>query len=74
MASDEVHTTPKPNKRGWINRVGDQVLSTHRTKDDAVEAGREAARELRTEHVIHKRDGTIAEKNSYGSDPHPPKG
>jgi hypothetical protein len=26
------------------------------------------------EHTIRKLDGTIGEKNSYGDDPHPPKG
>jgi hypothetical protein len=28
----------------------------------------------RTEHLIHNLDGTIAERNSYGSDPFPPRG
>ncbi len=26
----------------------------------------------KTEHVIQNMDGTIAERNSYGSDPYPP--
>jgi hypothetical protein len=25
------------------------------------------------EHTIHRGDGQISEKNSYGNDPHPPK-
>jgi hypothetical protein len=40
---------------------------------DAVEAGREMARKLKVEHTIHRRDGVITEKNSYGNDPYPPK-
>jgi hypothetical protein len=49
-------------------------ISRHDTKESAVEAGRERARRDETEHVIHNMDGTIAERNSYGSDPHPPPG
>ena len=36
-------------------------------------AGREIARGLRVEHTIHREDGQISEKNSYGADPCPPK-
>lgn len=39
------------------------------TKDEAVAAGREAARADKVEHIIRNMDGTIAEKNSYGHDP-----
>jgi hypothetical protein len=49
-------------------------MSSHRTKEEAVAAGRETARARRTEHVIHNLDGTIAERNSYGNDPYPPPG
>ncbi len=27
----------------------------------------------KTEHLIHKKDGTIGERNSYGNDPYPPR-
>ena len=35
--------------------------------------GREIAIRLRVEHSIHREDGAITEKNSYGNDPNPPK-
>ena len=41
----------------------------HDTKDEAVKAGRELARDRKTEHVIHRVDGKIGERNSYGNDP-----
>jgi hypothetical protein len=41
----------------------------HDTKDEAVKAGRELARNRKTEHVIHNVDGKIGERNSYGNDP-----
>lgn len=32
------------------------------------------AKERGTEHIVKKVDGTIGERNSYGNDPHPPRG
>lgn len=59
----------------WINQIeGEGQLSSHATKGQAVAAGRDAALVRRTEHVIHNVDGTIAERNSYGNDPFPPRG
>ncbi|MEX2178200.1 MAG: DUF2188 domain-containing protein [Gemmatimonadaceae bacterium] len=67
-----VHTLPNDGK-GWINKVNGKVISRHRSKDDAVEAGREIARKLELEHTTHRSDGVITEANSYGNDPCPPK-
>jgi Uncharacterized protein conserved in bacteria (DUF2188) len=68
-----VHTTPAVSGRGWVNQSGGCVLSRHRLKRVAVVAGRAAARARQVEHTIHRTDGRIAEKNSYGNDPHPPR-
>lgn len=70
---NNVHTTPNPNGKGWVNQVDGVVVSTHRRKDTAVDAGRDTARAKRGEHVIHNKDGQIARANSYGNDPMPPK-
>jgi hypothetical protein len=73
MSRGWVHTVHKGG--GWINEVeGEGQMSSHLTKQEAVAAGRETARARRTEHVIHHVDGTIAERNSYGNDPYPPRG
>ena len=71
--SSGVHTTPKPEGSGWVNQLGGKVISSHRKKDAAVERGRAIARQKKTEHTIHKKDGSIGRKNSYGNDPNPPK-
>ena len=68
-----VHTVPVPNGPGWRNERNGKILSRHDTKAEAVAAGRESAILLREEHSIHREDGAITEKNSYGNDPHPPK-
>ena len=69
-----VHTVPHGD--GWANRRegSKKVSRAFGTKAEAQAAGRETAERERTEHLIHKKDGTIGERNSYGSDPYPPKG
>lgn len=59
-----VHTVPTDD--GWANRRegGKRASSRHDTKAEAQAAGRAAA----------EKDGTIGDRNSYGNDPHPPKG
>ena len=61
---------------GWATlRAGsDRVSRVYGTKEEARQAGRDTARRESTEHIIHNRDGRISERNSYGNDPHPPKG
>lgn len=71
--SPEVHTTPNPNGRGWVNQAGGDVISSHRTKDPAVARGRGEAKSRETEHVVHNKNGQIGQKNSYGPDPLPPR-
>jgi hypothetical protein len=73
MGKKDVHTTPNPGGKGWVNQVGGEVVSRHRTQENAVDRGREIARENRSEHAVHRRDGTIGRKNSYGNDPNPPR-
>ena len=61
---------------GWAvhgeNNTRDTVIKP--TQQEAFEAAREIARNQSSEVLIHGRDGKIRERNSYGNDPHPPKG
>lgn len=74
MAKNSVHTVR--HEGGWANKRpgSDRASSVHTTQAEAIERGREIAQNSGTEHVIHGRDGRIRESNSYGNDPHPPKG
>jgi len=73
MASKKpsVHTVPSEN--GWANKQGGKETSSHRTKGAAQDEGRRQAKRDETEHVVHKSNGQIGEKNSYGGDPCPPR-
>ena len=53
-----------------VKREGtDEPLSTHHTREQAVVAGRAVARADQVEFVLHRQDGTIRDKDSYGNDP-----
>lgn len=69
-----VHTVRRDNGWGNLRAGSDRVSKVYPTKEKAQKAGRATARRESTEHIIHNRDGKISERNSYGNDPHPPKG
>ncbi len=61
---------------GWAVRGegNTRATSVHSTQAEAIDAARIIARNQEAELLIHGRDGRIREKDSYGHDPHPPKG
>lgn len=75
---------PKQNKSGihvvpngdeWsVNREGASRASRNfDTQKEAIDYGRSLAQREQTEFSVHRRDGTIRDKDSYGNDPNPPK-
>lgn len=74
MASKNQHVVP--HQGGWaVKGEGDQrATSVHNTQQQAVDAARQIARNQQSELVIHRPDGRIRDKDSYGHDPFPPKG
>ena len=69
------HVTPHP-KGGWQVKGANNVRATVRTstQKEAVSIARDIARNQHSELVVHRANGTIRDKNSYGNDPYPPKG
>lgn len=74
MASKGQHVVPRDGKWGVRKGGSDKVTRTFDTQKEAVNAARRIARNQGTELYIHGRDGRIRERDSYGRDPHPPKG
>ena len=74
MAGENQYVMPYGN--GWAVRGANnhRVTSTHRTQAEAERAAREIAVNQRSEVVIHRPNGEIRDKNSYGNDPYPPQG
>ena len=47
----------------------EKVRSIHNTQKEAINAAQQIAQNQQSEVVIHRPDGTIRDKDSYGSDP-----
>ncbi|MEA2407877.1 MAG: hypothetical protein QOE69_1996 [Thermoleophilaceae bacterium] len=60
---------------GWAVRGegNSRDTSLHPTQAEAIDAGRDIARNQHSELVIHDRQGRIRDSDSYGNDPNPPK-
>ncbi|MBN9077931.1 MAG: DUF2188 domain-containing protein [Rhizobiales bacterium] len=61
---------------GWdVKRGGNERASGHfETKREAIDYGRGVSRNQSTELKIHNQDGKIAQSDSHGRDPYPPRG
>lgn len=74
MAKNQ-HITPHP-KGGWQVKGAGNSRATVRTdtQKQAINVGRSIEKNQQAELVIHRPNGQIRDKNSYGNDPFPPKG
>lgn len=74
MSDKNQHVVPHP--RGWaVKGAGNErASSVHSTQKAAEAAARQTAMRNQSEVLIHGRNGRIRERNTYGNDPHPPKG
>lgn len=65
-----------PHQDGWAVRgeKTERITTVHPTKQEAVDRGREIARNQGSELVIHGKNGKIQSRDSHGNDPFPPKG
>lgn len=75
-SSSKTHHVVPAERGGWnVKRGGAARASAHfDTKKEAVSAAREISRNQRSELKIHNRDGRIAQSDSHGNDPFPPRG
>lgn len=69
------HVTPHPNG-GWQVKGEGNRRATARTttQSQAITIARDIAKTQGSELVIHRTNGQIREKDSYGNDPFPPRG
>lgn len=67
------HVVPVGTNWGVRGENNSKLTSMHSTQTDAIRAAREIAINQHSEVVIHRKDGTIRDKDSYGNDPYPPK-
>jgi len=73
MAKKDYHVVPQ-GKEWAVKREGaERASSKHTTQVDAIVAGKQLAKQHKTELVIHRPNGQIRDSDSYGNDPNPPK-
>ncbi|MCR6658625.1 MAG: DUF2188 domain-containing protein [Asticcacaulis sp.] len=75
MSRKGQHVVPSATG-GWSVKKSGAMRATviYQTQAEAIAAATKIAQNQKTELYIHGRDGRIRERNSYGTDPHPPKG
>lgn len=73
MTKKDIHVVP--HKNGWATKTegASRAGVVTDTQKAAIERAREQAKRERVEVVIHRKDGTIRDSDSYGNDPNPPK-
>lgn len=74
MAKRNQHVVPLGN--GWAVKAEGAGRATVITskQSDAISVARDIAKNSNSELIVHGKDGKIRERNSYGNDPHSPKG
>ena len=72
MGKDQ-HVVPHDGEWAVRGAGNSRVTSTHRTQAEAIDAGRVIAGNQHSELVIHRPDGRIRDKDSFGNDPCPPR-
>jgi hypothetical protein len=73
MSKRAVHVTPKGD--GWKVKSAnaERAVKVTATQVEAIQIGRRIAMNRGAELIVHRTDGTIRSKDSYGSDPFPPR-
>lgn len=73
MAKKDIHVVP--HKDGWATKKegAQRAGAVVDTQKVAIERAREQAKREKVEVVIHRKDGSIRDSDSYGNDPSPPK-
>lgn len=73
MSGSDVHIVPDGDSWAVKKPGAKRASAILPTQAEAIARGRELARKERSELVIHRRDGRIRDKDSYGNDPNPPR-
>lgn len=74
MTRNNQHVVPNKGKGWGVRGEGNERLTIiTETQREAIQKAVEIAKNQHGEVVIHRRDGTIRDKDSYGNDPFPPK-
>ncbi len=68
------HITPRGNQWSVTGAGNSRATAVVSTQREAVNIAKPIASNQGGDVIIHRRNGQIRERNSYGNDPFPPKG
>lgn len=73
MSKKSVHVTPQGD--GWKVKSAnaERAAKITATQAEAIQIGRRIAANRGAELIVHRVDGRIRSKDSYGNDPFPPR-
>lgn len=73
MAKKAVHIVPSGNAWKVKSAGSEKPSKVTSTQAEAIQVGRRIAMNRGSELVVHRTDGTIRSKDSFGNDPFPPR-
>lgn len=73
MSKNNQHVVPRGKEWAVKGEGNSRKTAIVDTQAEAIKIAREIAINKKSEVVIHRPDGTIRDKDSYGHDPNPPK-
>jgi hypothetical protein len=68
------HVVPHNGKWGVRGEGNKRITKSTETQTEANKIATKIAKNQKSEVLIHRPNGKIRDKNSYGNDPFPPKG
>ncbi len=70
-----IHVTFHKDVNQWavVTQGSRKAAGLFETKEEALKRGIEMAKAQRSELFIHRKDGIIEDRDSYGHDPFPPR-
>lgn len=75
MPKKNQHVVPHPNGGFGVKGAGNTRFTIRtNTQTEAIQVAREIAINQQSELFIHRPNGQIRARNSYGNDPFPPRG
>jgi uncharacterized protein YdaT len=74
MSKKNVHVVPHNGSWGVKSEGSSRPAKVTNTQQEAIDYGRELAKNNNSELLVHGKDGRIRQKDSFGNDPFPPKG
>ena len=73
MSGKNQHVVPTPKGKWGVRGEGNSKITKETsTQTQAIDIARDIAKNQESEVVIHRKDGTIRDKDSFGKDPCPP--